>query len=77
MDEVENANFSFNITSYVDALLQKVRVKEHASEMVRSKNVLQKGDILAHRATHKNTLTTNQLYKDVTQQHIESVSSNK
>ena len=67
MDEAENANFSFNKKSYVDALLQKGLVKEGASERVRTKNMLQKGDIVTQRATHKNTLTTNQLCKDVTQ----------
>ena len=32
MDELKNANFSFNKKSYVDALLQKWWVKEHAEE---------------------------------------------
>ena len=34
--------------------------------------MLQKDDILTHRATHKNTLTTNHLCKDVTQGHVET-----
>ena len=64
-DEVEDANFSFKNKSYVDALLQKLRVKEHtllkkgqvkerATERVISKYVTQKGDIITHRETQKN-----------------------
>ena len=30
MDEVENANFSFNKKSYVDARIKKLKVKEQA-----------------------------------------------
>ena len=33
INEVKNANFSFNKKSYVDALLQKVRAKECATKM--------------------------------------------
>ena len=53
IDEVENANFSFNKKSHVDALLQRVSVEELASERAGSKKVLQKGNIMTHRYTHK------------------------
>ena len=53
MDEVKNANFVFNRKSYVDALLQKRRVEERASERVISNNVLQKNDIVRQIATQK------------------------
>ena len=43
-DEVEDANFSFKNKSYVDALLQKLRVKEHT--------LLKKGQV-KERATEK------------------------
>ena len=67
IDEVKNANFSFNRKSYVDALLQKRRVEERASERERPKNVIQKGNIVTQRSKHRNTLTTKQLCRDVTQ----------
>ena len=44
--------------------------------MVISNNVIKKGNIVTQRATHQNILTTNQLCKDVTQRHMEIVSSN-
>ena len=40
-------------------------------------NVLQKGGIVMPRYTHKITLATNQLCKDVIQIYAKSVSSNK
>ena len=53
MYELERANLSFNKKSYVYALLQKLRFKEHASERVILKNMLHKGYILNQRVTHK------------------------
>ena len=53
IDEVKNANFSFNNKSYIDALLQKVQVEEHVSEKLGKISVLQKGDILMQIATYK------------------------
>ena len=40
------------------------------------KNLLKKVDITNQMATHKNTLATNQLFNEVTQEHMENVSSN-
>ena len=53
MDEVYNANFSFNKKSHVDALLQKVQVEECDSESVIYNNVIQKNDIVTQRDTYK------------------------
>ena len=61
MDEVKNANFSFNKKSYVDNILQKRRFRKHASEKVIPKNVLQRGYTETKKSTNKNTLKTNQL----------------
>ena len=77
IDEAENDNSSFNKKYYVDTRIQKGGIEERASERVISKKVLQKGNILTQISTHKNKLTTNQLCKDVTQRHVESVYSNK
>ena len=53
MDEVKNSNVSFNNKTYVDTLLQKVWVKERASERLIFNNVIQKKNIVRQRATHK------------------------
>ena len=64
--EAENANFPFNKKYYIDALIQKRRVKKGASERVIFNNLLQKGEKMTERDTKKK-LTINQLFKDATQ----------
>ena len=52
MNEVKNADFSFNKKLYVYAILQKGRDEECATERSISKNFHQKGNIMMQRATH-------------------------
>ena len=53
MYEVKNSNFSFKKKSYVETILQKVWVEERATEKVRPKNVIHKGEIVMKREEHK------------------------